>query len=42
MYITETTENVRKLIEKLDLFNEIIIRYDNETYFEKKDYNNFI
>lgn len=36
MYITETTENVRKLIEKLDLFSEIIIRYDNETYFEKK------
>ena len=36
MYITETTENVKKNymeVEKLDLISELFIRIDNETYF---------
>lgn len=36
MYITKTTNNVKKLFEKLDVFSEIIIRYDNETFFDER------
>ena len=34
--LTHTAAVINPFNEKLDVFSEIIVRYDNETYFESK------